>query len=79
MTSPLTLREVTILDRLARGFNYDAIAKEQAVGVATLDVYIRIIKTKLAAKTTTQAVAFAVYKRWIHPFELPLGNGGINK
>lgn len=65
----LNLQEKTILDRLARGWTCKQIAKGLGIGDTSFSITLRIIKVKLQARTKAQAVAIAVFRQQILPFE----------
>jgi len=56
-TSTLSRQEIEVLQRLARGETYTAIAQELAISVHTVRNYIRRIYDKLQVHSRTEAVA----------------------
>jgi len=59
MDSPLTAREVQVLQLLADGLPQDAIAKELFISSKTVATHIQRVLTKLGVHSRTEAVAIA--------------------
>lgn len=59
MDTPLTGREIQVLQLLADGSNQDAIAKELFISSKTVGTHIQRILTKLDVHSRTEAVALA--------------------
>jgi DNA-binding NarL/FixJ family response regulator len=59
MDTPLTGREIQVLQLLANGSNQDAIAKELFISSKTVGTHIQRILTKLDVHSRTEAVALA--------------------
>jgi DNA-binding NarL/FixJ family response regulator len=59
MDSPLTAREVQVLQLLADGLPQDAIAKDLFISSKTVATHIQRILTKLGVHSRTEAVAMA--------------------
>src|SRR4029453_17971904 len=59
MDSPLTAREVQVLQLWADGLPQDAIAKELFISSKTVATHIQRILTKLGVHSRTEAVALA--------------------
>jgi len=76
LISPLTLRERTLLDRVARGWSFEEIQKE----LKTSDIEVKRLCSgamgKLDKKTIAAAACYATWRGWILPFELPVTKGG---
>ena len=66
----LTVMELRLLTFLATGYQPKQIYKMVNLSYPTVKFYIRIIKAKLGADTTTQAVAIAVANRQVSPFSM---------
>jgi DNA-binding NarL/FixJ family response regulator len=54
--SPLSQRESEVLDRVARGFTYQEVARQLGVSMATVQTHARNIYGKLAVHSKTEAV-----------------------
>jgi DNA-binding NarL/FixJ family response regulator len=78
-TTPLNVQEKTLLDRLARGWSCRSIAKTLEIGDTTFSIMVRVIKAKLNAHTKSQAVAIAITRQWIYPFDtkIPYPKDGV--
>ncbi|MGH7495302.1 MAG: response regulator [bacterium] len=64
-SSLLTARECEVLNGLAQGNNYQAIAKNAFISVSTVRFHIRNIYRKLQAHSQSEAVAIAIRKGFI--------------
>lgn len=63
----LTPREVECLTWLARGLKQEALAEELKLSKPTVEMHLGNARKKLAAKTSTHAVAIAVSRGLIAP------------
>ena len=63
----LTPRERQCLSLAARGYLADGMAEELGLAKATIGFHMKNARTKLHAKTTTEAVAIAVKYSWLDP------------
>jgi DNA-binding NarL/FixJ family response regulator len=61
MDSPLTGREIQVLQLLADGLSQDAIAKELFISSKTVATHIERILGKLGVRSRAQAVALAMH------------------
>jgi DNA-binding CsgD family transcriptional regulator len=64
-TSPLTRRELAILEGVARGLNNAEIAQVLALSPPTVKNYLSTILSKLGVPNRTQAVVVAVQQGWL--------------
>lgn len=65
--SPLTPRERECLTRLAAGDRVDRIADRLRLSNATVELHLANARRKVGARTSPEAVAKAVLRRWIEP------------
>ena len=65
MTLPLDIRDITILRRLAAGQSLKGVARDQGLGVDSVRFHARILRLKLGARTSTEAVAIALRRNLI--------------
>lgn len=63
----LTRRERECLLRLAKGDRVDRIAEKLGVSSSAVELHLRNARRKLGARTSPEAVAKAVLRRWIEP------------
>ena len=63
--TPLTSREVEILDCIARGMSNKEIARQMSISDQTVKNHITSILRKLAVNDRTQAVIYALKRGWI--------------
>lgn len=56
-TAPLSPREATVLDSMAKGLTYKQTADQLGISIATIRTYIRRIYEKLHVQSRTEAVA----------------------
>lgn len=59
-TIDLSPYQVEVLAALAEGKSQPQIAEERAVSLDTIATYVKVIRSKLGAKSTTHAVAVAI-------------------
>lgn len=64
--SPLTTRELDVLQDMARGLTREEIAAKQFVSVNTVKTFIRNIYTKLNAANRAEAIAIAISKGYLN-------------
>ena len=60
MSLPLDTRDTAILRRLAAGQSLKGIARDHNLSAYSLKRHARILRLKLGAKTSTEAVAIAL-------------------
>ena len=65
MSLPLDTRDTAILRRLAAGQSLKGIARDDDLNACTLKLHARIMRLKLGAKTSTEAVAIALRQNLI--------------
>lgn len=63
--TPLSEREIEVLDRIAAGGSNQEIAKELGISTQTVKNHISSILRKLALNDRTQAVLYALRRGWI--------------
>ncbi len=71
MKAGLTVKEKRILELLARGYHPKEIAPMTKLSRASVNVYERIVRAKLGARTTPQDVAIAVANHLIRLNDIP--------
>jgi DNA-binding NarL/FixJ family response regulator len=75
MDTPLTGREIQVLQLLADGSNQDAIAKELFISSKTVGTHIQRVLTKLDVHSRTEAVALAYREGLVHDPNGSRGSG----
>ena len=65
MSLPLDTRDTAILTRLAAGASLKGIARDQNLSAYSLKMHARIVRLKLGARTSTEAVAIALRRNLI--------------
>jgi DNA-binding NarL/FixJ family response regulator len=71
LDTPLTGREIEVLQRLADGATQNEIAQELFISVKTVATHIQRIITKLGVHSRTEAVAFAYKTGLVSPPSTP--------
>jgi DNA-binding CsgD family transcriptional regulator len=67
----LSPRQEEVLDRLARGLELQAIARDLGIAYRTARYHVERARERLRAATTTEAVAIYVALRDREPIEIP--------
>jgi DNA-binding CsgD family transcriptional regulator len=65
VNSPLSHREIQVLQMISRGMTYSQIAEELSISKETSKVHIRNIYKKLQVNSKSEAIALAQRERFI--------------
>ncbi|MCS7286193.1 MAG: response regulator transcription factor [Anaerolineae bacterium] len=76
--TPLSSRELQVLQLIAKGYSNKQIALTLGIKEQTVKNHLTSILRKLAVNDRTQAVLYALRRGWIRLNELEDGNGGIS-
>jgi DNA-binding NarL/FixJ family response regulator len=66
-TSPLTDRELQVLELAAEGLTNQEISQRLYISVRTVEAHLTHVYDKLGVASRTEAVVRAMQRRWIHP------------